>query len=171
MGRTGSWFAWQGYGVKPDLFTLAKALADGIPMGALVSNARLADVFSASSHASTFGGNPVAAAAALAVIDVITEENILENVEKVGALFREALQALVDKYDKLLEVRGKGLMIGLVVDGDAKEIVEALQGQSVLALTAGPNVVRFLPPLTLGEGDLEDAVDMISDAMDCVYGE
>ena len=171
MGRTGSWFAWQGYDVKPDLFTLAKALADGIPMGALVSNAKFADVFSVSSHASTFGGNPVAAAAALAVIDVIAEENILENVEKVGALFREALQALVDKYDKLLEVRGKGLMIGLVVDGDAKEIVEALQGQSVLALTAGPNVVRFLPPLTLGEGDLEDAVDMISDAMDCVYGE
>ena len=171
MGRTGTWFAWQGYDVKPDLFTLAKALADGIPMGALVSNEKLADVFTVSSHASTFGGNPVAAAAALAVIDVITEEKLLENVEKIGTLFREALQGLVDKYDKLLEVRGKGLMVGLVVDGDAKEIVEALQGQSILALTAGPNVVRFLPPLTLGEDDLEDAVDMISDAFDCVYGE
>jgi predicted acetylornithine/succinylornithine family transaminase len=171
MGRTGTWFAWQGYDVKPDLFTLAKALADGMPMGALVSNAKLADVFTPSSHASTFGGNPVAAAAALAVIDVIEDEKLLENVEKIGALFREALQALVDKYEKLLEVRGKGLMVGLVVDGDAKEIVEALQGQSILALTAGPNVVRFLPPLTLGEDDLEDAVDMISDALDCAYGE
>ena len=171
MGRTGAWFAWQGYDVKPDLFTLAKAVADGIPMGVLVSNEKLADVFTVSSHASTFGGNPVAAAAALAVIDVIEEEKILENVVKIGDLFREALQALVDKYDKLLEVRGKGLMVGLVVDGDAKEIVEALQGQSILALTAGPNVVRFLPPLTLGEDDLEDAVDMISDALDCVYGE
>ena len=171
MGRTGTWFAWQGYDVKPDLFTLAKALADGIPMGALVSNAKLADVFTPSSHASTFGGNPVAASAALAVIDVIEEENLLENATKIGALFREALQALVDKYDKLLEVRGKGLMVGLVVDGDAKEVVEALQGQSILALTAGSNVVRFLPPLTLGEGDLEDAVDMISDAFDCLYGE
>ena len=171
MGRTGAWFAWQGYDVKPDLFTLAKAVADGIPMGVLVSNEKLADVFTVSSHASTFGGNPVAAAAALAVIDVIEEEKILENVVKIGDLFREALQALVDKYDKLLEVRGKGLMLGLVVDGDAKEIVEALQGQSILALTAGPNVVRFLPPLTLGEDDLEDAVDMISDALDCVYGE
>ena len=90
---------------------------------------------------------------------------------KIGDLFREALQSLVDKYEKLLEVRGKGLMVGLVVDGDAKEIVEALQGQSILALTAGANVVRFLPPLTLGEDDLEDAVDMISDALDCVYGE
>ena len=171
MGRTGTWFAWQGYDVKPDLFTLAKALADGIPMGALVSNEKLADVFTKSSHASTFGGNPVAASAALAVIDVIEEQKLLENVEKIGNLFREALQALVDKYEKLLEVRGKGLLVGLVVDGDAKEIVEALQGQSVLALTAGPNVVRFLPPLTLGEDDLEDAVDMISDALDCVYGE
>ena len=171
MGRTGSWFAWQGYDVKPDLFTLAKAIADGIPMGVLVSNAKLADVFAVSSHASTFGGNPVAAAAAMAVIDVIEEEKILENVTKIGDLFREALQGLVDKYEKLLEVRGKGLMVGLVVDGDAKEIVEALQGQSILALTAGANVVRFLPPLTLGEDDLEDAVDMISDALDCVYGE
>ena len=171
MGRTGTWFAWQGYDVKPDMFTLAKALADGIPMGALISNEKLADVFTPSSHASTFGGNPVAAAAALAVIDVIEEEKLLENVEKISTLFREALQGLVDKYDKLLEVRGKGLMVGLVVDGDAKEIVEALQGQSILALTAGPNVVRFLPPLTLGEDDLEDAVDMISDAFDCVYGE
>ena len=171
MGRTGAWFAWQGYDVKPDLFTLAKAVADGIPMGVLISNEKLADVFTVSSHASTFGGNPVAAAAALAVIDVIEEDKILENVVKIGDLFREALQALVDKYDKLLEVRGKGLMVGLVVDGDAKEIVEALQGQSILALTAGPNVVRFLPPLTLGEDDLEDAVDMISDALDCVYGE
>ena len=171
MGRTGNWFAWQGYDVKPDMFTLAKAIADGIPMGALVSNGKLADVFTPSSHASTFGGNPVASAAALAVIDVIEEEGLLENVTKISTLFREALQALVDKYDKLLEVRGKGLMVGLVVDGDAKEVVEALQGQSILALTAGPNVVRFLPPLTLGEDDLEDAVDMISDALDCVYGE
>ncbi len=171
MGRTGNWFAWQGYDVKPDMFTLAKAIADGIPMGALVSNGKLADVFTPSSHASTFGGNPVASAAALAVIDVIEEEGLLENVAKISTLFREALQALVDKYDKLLEVRGKGLMVGLVVDGDAKEVVEALQGQSILALTAGPNVVRFLPPLTLGEDDLEDAVDMISDALGCVYGE
>ena len=171
MGRTGSWFAWQGYGVKPDLFTLAKSLADGIPMGALVSGAKLADVFTVSSHASTFGGNPVAAAAALAVIETIEEGKLLENAVKSGEMLREALQSFVDKYDRLLEVRGKGMMLGLVVDGEAKDVVEALQGQSILALTAGPNVVRFLPPLTLGEDDLEDAVDMISDAFDSLYGE
>ncbi len=170
MGRTGTWFAWQGFGVKPDLFTCAKALGGGLPMGALVSNAKFADVFTPSSHASTFGGNPVAAAAANAVISVIEEDGLLENVAKVGALLKEALQSFVDKYDKLLEVRGKGLMLGLVVDGDAKEVVDALAGQGLLALTAGPHVVRFLPPLCLGEDDLEDAVDMISDALDNVFG-
>ena len=171
MGRTGTWFAWQGYDVKPDLFTCAKAIAGGLPMGALVSNAKLADTFGASAHASTFGGNPVAAAAALAVIEVIEEEKLLENATKVGGLLKEALQGFVDKYDKLLEVRGKGMMLGLVVDGEAKDVVEALKAQGLLTLTAGKNVVRFLPPLTLGEDDLEDAVDMISDALDCTFGE
>ena len=170
MGRTGTWFAWQGYGVKPDLFTCAKALADGIPMGALVSNAKFADVFTLSAHASTFGGNPVAAAAANAVISVIEEEGLLENATKIGNLFREALQALVDKHDKLLEVRGKGMMIGLAVDGDAAPFLAELRQQSILALSAGKNVIRFLPPLTLGEEDLEDAVDMISEAIDNALG-
>ena len=170
MGRTGTWFAWQGYGVEPDLFTCAKALGGGLPMGALVSNAKLADVLAAPSHASTFGGNPVAAAAALATIGVIEDQNLLARATEVGDLFREALQGFVDQYDKLLEVRGKGLMLGLVVDGDAKEIVEAFQAQGLLALTAGKNVVRFLPPLVLKDSDLEEAVDMISDALDCVFG-
>ena len=171
FGRAGTWFAWQGYDVKPDMFTLAKALGGGLPMGALVSNAALADVLAALCHASTFGGNPVSASAGLAVIDVIEHEGLLENAVKVGNLLREALQGFVDKYDKLLEVRGKGLMLGLVVDGDVKPILEALQAQGLLALSAGKNVVRFLPPLTLGEDDLEDAVDMMSDALDEVFGE
>ena len=171
MGRTGDWFAWQGYGVKPDLFTLAKSLAGGLPMGALVSNAKFADVFTPSSHASTFGGNPIAAAAALATISVIEEEHLLDNAKKVGALLKEALQGFVDKYDKLLEVRGKGLMLGLVVDGDPAEIVDALKAQGVLVLTARGNVVRFLPPLVLKEGTLDEACEMIDDALDCVFGE
>ena len=170
MGRTGKWFAWQNYGVKPDLFTCAKALAGGLPMGALVSNAKLADVFTLSSHASTFGGNPVAAAAALAVIDVIESENLLENAVKVGNALKEKLQEFVDQYDKLLDVRGMGLMLGLVVDGDPKELVEAFRAQGLLTLTAGRNVVRLLPPLTLSEDDLEDVMDMVSDALDCTYG-
>lgn len=171
IGRTGTWFAWQGYDVAPDLFTCAKALGGGIPIGALISNAKTADVFTKSAHASTFGGNPVAAAAALAVIDVIESDGLMENAVRIGDLFREGLQAFVDKYDALLEVRGKGLMIGLVCEGAAKDLVEAFKELGLLALTAGEHVVRFLPPLTLGEGDLEDVIDMISDALSGVYGE
>ena len=170
MGRTGNWFAWQGTGVKPDLFTCAKALGGGLPLGALVSNAKLADVFTASAHASTFGGNPVAAAAALAVIEVVEQDGLLKKATEVGGLFREALQGFADKYDQVLAVRGKGLMLGLVIDGDVKAVVEALREQGILALTAGRNVVRFLPPLTLGESDLEDAIEMIADALENVFG-
>lgn len=171
MGRTGTWFAFQGYGVKPDMFTLAKALGGGLPMSALVMNEKTANVFTASAHASTFGGNPVAAAAALAVIEIIEEEKLLDKATEMGTLLKEALQGFVDQYDKLLEVRGKGLMLGLVVDGSAKDVVEALAAQGLLALTAGPSVVRFLPPLSLKEEDLEEAIDMISDALDCQFGE
>lgn len=171
MGRTGTWFAWQGYGIEPDMFTLAKALADGIPMGALVSNAKLADVFTPGSHASTFGGNPVAAVAALAVIATIEDENLLERATKIGGLLKEVLDAAVDKYEKVLEVRGKGMMLGTVVDADPAEVVDALKSMGILALTAKGNVVRFLPPLTLKEEDLEDAADMISDALDSLWGE
>ena len=170
MGRTGTWFAWQGYDVKPDLFTCAKALAGGLPMGALVSNAKLADVFTLSTHASTFGGNPVAAAAALAVIDVIESEQLLANAVKVGAVLKAKLEEFADQYDKLLDVRGKGLMLGLVTEDNAKDLVDAFRAQGLLVLTAGEHVVRFLPPLTLSESDLEDVFDMISDALDCTYG-
>lgn len=170
MGRTGKWFAWQNYGIQPDLFTCAKALGGGLPMGALVSNAKLADVFGACAHASTFGGNPVAAAAANAVIEVIESENLLDNCVKVGAILKEKLEEFVDQYDQLLEVRGMGLMLGLVTEGSAKDIVEALKAQGLLVLTAGEHVVRFLPPLTLSEDDLEDVFDMISDALDCAFG-
>lgn len=171
MGRTGTMFAWQGYDVKPDMFTLAKALAGGLPMGALVGNEKVADVFTASSHASTFGGNPVAAAAALAVINFTDKNNLPQKAATMGEMFMNALQAKVDEYDRLLEVRGKGMMIGLVVDGDPKEVVEALKEMGLLALTAGTNVVRFLPPLVLSENDLEESLDMISDALDNIYGE
>ncbi len=170
IGRTGAWFAWQGYGVEPDMFTCAKALAGGLPMGALVSNAKLADTFTPSSHASTFGGNPVAAAAALAVIEVVESEKLLANAVKMGAVLKEKLEAYVDQYDQLLEVRGKGLLLGLVTEGSAKDVVDAFRAQGLLVLTAGDHVVRFLPPLTLAEDDLEDVCDMISDALDCTFG-
>ena len=171
MGRTGKWWGWQNYSVKPDLFTVAKSIADGIPMGVLVSNAKFADVFTTGSHASTFGGNPLAAAAALAVIKIIEDENLLEAAAKKGELLREGLKGFVEKYPKILDVRGIGCMLGMVVDGDPMEIVEAFRDMGILALTAHGNVVRFLPTLSMSEKHLEEAVEMMGDALDGLYGE
>lgn len=171
IGRTGQWFAWQNYDIQPDLFTCAKALGGGMPISALVTNAKCADVFTLSSHASTFGGNPVSAAAALAVLEVIEEEQLLANTRAMGEKFKAALEEFVDKYDKLLEVRGKGLLLGIVTECEAKEVVESFKAQGVLTLTAGKHVVRLLPPLTITEGDLNEVLDMMSDALDCMFSE
>ncbi|MBQ9430209.1 MAG: aspartate aminotransferase family protein [Kiritimatiellae bacterium] len=170
MGRTGKWFGWQHYPVKPDAFSLAKAIADGVPMGALVASPALSDVFKPGNHASTFGGNPLACAAALAVLDVIESEKLLEQAEKMGALFVEGLNGFVEKYDQVLEVRGKGLMVGLVVEGSAKEIVDACRDMGLLCCVAGPHVVRFVPPLNIKESNLEEALEMIGDALDEYFG-
>ena len=171
MGRTGKWWGWQNYSVKPDLFTVAKSVADGIPMGVLVSNAKYADVFTASSHASTFGGNPLASAAALAVIKIIENEDLLDAADHKGRLLQAALKAFADKYEQILDVRGLGLMVGMVVDGDPKTVVEKFRDYGLLVLTAGGNVVRFLPTLSMSEKHLEEAVEMMGDALDELYGE
>ena len=170
MGRTGKWWGWQNYSVKPDLFTSAKSLADGVPMGALVSNAKFADVFGPSDHASTFGGNPLASAAALAVIKIIEDEKLLDAAVKKGEMLMASLKAFAEKYDQILEVRGLGLMVGMVMDGDPKPVVEKFRDFNVLALTAGGNVVRFLPTLSMKESNLEQAVEMMGEALDELYG-
>ena len=102
---------------------------------------------------------------------MIESEGLLENAVKVGAILKEKLEEFADSYDSLLEVRGRGMMLGLVTEGSAKELVDAFRAQGLLTLTAGEHVVRFLPPLTLSEDDLEDVFDMISDALDCTFGE
>ena len=171
MGRTGMWWGWQNFGVKPDLFTCAKSIADGVPMGALVSNAKFADVFQAGNHASTFGGNALACAASLATIKIIEDEKLLAAAKSKGEMLKAALQAFAEKYDQVLDVRGLGLMLGMVVDGVPKVVVEAFRDMGVLALTAGGNVVRFLPTLSMTEARLEEAVEMMGDALDGLWSE
>ena len=170
MGRTGKWFAWQHYGIQPDAFSLAKALASGIPIGALVGSPKVSDVFQPGRHASTFGGNPLACAAALATIDVIESEGLLARATEAGALLQEGLAQFVEKYDQILDVRGKGLMIGMIVDGPAKPIVDKCREMGLLCCTAGESVVRFLPPLTVKDDELEEALDMLDDALDMLFG-
>lgn len=171
MGRTGKWFAWEHYGVKPDLCTMAKALGGGLPLGALLASPKFSDVFKPGSHGSTFGGNPLACAAAMAVIKVIEDEGLLEHTAEYGELFMEGLKEFVEKYDTILDVRGQGLMVGMVVNGNAKDIVDNLRYGGLLACVAGPNVVRFLPPLCISEKDLNEALEMIADTLDEMFGE
>ena len=170
MGRTGKWWGWQNYSVKPDLFTSAKSLADGVPMGALIANAKFADVFTVGSHASTFGGNPLACAAALATIDVIEKEDLLAAAAKKGEMLKAALQAFAEKYDQILDVRGLGMMLGMVTEGPAKDVVQAFADGGVLTCTAGEHVVRFLPTLSIREDHLEEAVEMMGDSLDELFG-
>ena len=171
MGRTGKWFGWQNFPIKPDAFSLAKSLADGVPMGALVASPALSDLFQPGMHASTFGGNPLSSAAALAVMDVIEEEALVNRAEEAGNLFVEGLNVFVEKYKQVIEVRGKGLLVGLVVEGSAKEVVNACRDMGLLCCVAGEHVVRFLPPLNVKDNDLEEALEMIGDALDQLFGE
>lgn len=171
MGRTGKWFGWQHYDVTPDAFSLAKSLASGVPMGALVASPKLSDVFKPGNHASTFGGNPLAAAAALATFEVIESEKLLERAEEMGKLLVEGLQQFAEKYDQVLEVRGMGLLTGMVMEGAAKDVVDACRDMGLLCCSAGEHVVRFLPPLSVKDDELEEALDMISDALDQLFGD
>ena len=172
MGRTGKLWAFEHYGVAPDAFTAAKALGGGLPLGALVASPALSDVFGPGSHGSTFGGNPVACAAALAVFKTMDEEKIVEHAAEYGELFRKGLETFVEKYDGLLEVRGKGLLVGLVLkEPRAGDLLDELRAGGLLACQAGPHVVRFLPPLNMTEGDLDEGLEMIGDALDLLLGE
>ena len=170
MGRTGKWWGWQNYSVQPDLFTVAKSIADGIPMGALVSNEKFADVFTVGSHASTFGGNPVACAAALATIGVIEKYDLLGAAAKKGEMLKAALESFAEKYDQILDVRGLGLMLGMVTEGPAKDVVQAFADGGVLTCTAGEHVVRFLPTLSMKDSHLEEAVEMMGETLDELFG-
>lgn len=171
MGRTGTLFAWEQLGVKPDMFTLAKALGGGLPLGAVLARPEISALLHPGMLGTTFGGNPCACAAAQAVLDVIEEEHLLEHAKTVGALFREGLEALMEEYPQILEVRGKGLLLGMVMEGSAKDVVDACRMGGVLCCTAGEHVVRFLPALNISEKDLEDALEIIGDSLEELFGE
>ncbi|NQU41255.1 MAG: aspartate aminotransferase family protein [Lentisphaerae bacterium] len=166
MGRTGSWFGYQAYGVTPDAISVAKALGSGYPIGAVVAGPKLADVFSPGKHASTFGGNPLACAAGLATLDVIEDEDLVAKASRSGAKFQAALEELVGRYEHVSGVRGRGLMLGLVLDQDAVEVTDCLRDMGLLTLPTAGNVIRLLPPLNVKDGELEEAIEMIDEALE-----
>ena len=170
LGRTGEWFGFQAYDIEPDAFSLAKALGSGYPIGAVVSGPKLADVFQPGKHASTFGGTPLACAAALATLDVIENESLVARAKEKGDLFAEGLAALAEKYEHVTGVRGRGLMLGLVLDQDAKPLAASLAEIGLLTIATAGNIIRFLPPLTVKDDELEEALDILDDCLAEMHG-
>ena len=159
MGRTGDLFAYKRLGVTPDVMSLAKALGGGFPIGACLATAEAASGMTPGSHGSTFGGNPLAVAAANAVLDVMLKPGFFDHVQKMSLLLKQKLASVVDRYPSVIsEVRGEGLLIGVKAVVPSGDLVNALREQKLLTVGAGDNVVRFLAPLIVNESEIEQAV-------------
>lgn len=166
IGRTGKLFAYQHFCIEPDIFTLAKALGGGFPIGALCAKEHVAASFEPGDHGSTFGGNPLACAAALAVMDVMLNDNIVENSKETGEYFIKKLNALKKKYDFISEVRGKGLMIGIQFNADvAKTIKDKCFEKAYLVGSVGNNILRILPPLIVTKDDIDGMVNVLDEIL------
>jgi acetylornithine/N-succinyldiaminopimelate aminotransferase len=162
MGRTGTLWAYEQTGVIPDVITVAKALGGGMPVGAIVTNERLADVLQPGDHASTFAGGPVTAAAALAALELTDDEALLERVRELGGRLAAGLEAL----DHVLTVRGRGLMLACELDVPAPALARrALLDQRIVVNATGPSTLRLLPPLTIGEAEIDDALGRLRAAL------
>ena len=159
MGRTGTLFAYQWEGVEPDVMALAKALGNGMPIGACLATEKAAVGMTAGTHGSTFGGNPLAVAAANAVLDVMLADGFFDQVQRISGLLKQRLMGLADEHSGIIEeIRGQGLLIGIKCKTPNLELVDALREEGVLTVGAGDNVVRFIPPLTIGEAEVDEAL-------------
>jgi acetylornithine/N-succinyldiaminopimelate aminotransferase len=165
MGRTGELFAYQRLGVTPDVMSLAKALGGGFPIGACLMTADAAAGMNPGSHGSTFGGNPLAVAAANAVLDVMLKPGFFDQVKRSSLLLKQKLASIVDRYpDVVSEVRGEGLLIGVKAVVPAADLAAALRDQKLLTVGAGDNVVRLLPPLIVSEAEIDIAIESLGRA-------
>lgn len=164
MGRTGKLLAYEWTKAKPDIVTLGKGIGGGFPVGACLATAEAAKGMTAGTHGSTYGGNPLAMAAGNAVLDVILAPGFLENVQKTGRLLMERLEEVRKRNDSVIElIRGKGLFVGIKCKVPNADVVNGLRAHGVLAVPAGDNVVRFLPPLTIGEAEIDEAIAALED--------
>lgn len=162
IGRTGTWFGFQHSGVVPDVMALAKGLGAGVPIGACLARGEAAEVFKPGSHGSTFGGNPLACATALATLDVIEEENLLENVRVRGEAIREGLRQALTSVQGVVEIRGDGMMIGIELDRPCGELVGVAREAGVLINVTADKVIRLVPPLIYGEAEVNVLVAAVS---------
>lgn len=171
IGRTGSWFAWQQTPITPDVVTLAKALANGLPIGACVARGEATTALQPGEHASTFGGNPVSCAAALAVLDTIESEGLVSAANASGAALVEALSGLVEDAPYAAGVRGRGLLVALELDTPvASDVETACRERFLICNAVGPDLIRLAPPLNVTDDEIELAVSVLRAALESVAG-
>ncbi|MDP9039647.1 MAG: aspartate aminotransferase family protein [Acidobacteriota bacterium] len=167
MGRTGEWFAYQHYGIQPDVVTLAKPIANGLPMGAMLCTDEAARAVTPGMHGTTFGGNPLACAVAIAVIDTIKQTNLLAHVREVGGYFRRRLAELQLRYPAIRDVRGAGLMIGVELDSAemAAQVAREMMAQRIILNRTSETVLRFLPPYILEPGHVDTTIHALDEIL------
>ena len=166
MGRTGTMYAWQRYGVKPDIMTSAKALGCGVPVGAFMMTEKVGqNSLTSGDHGTTYGGNPLAAAAINVVLDLFEENHIIENVHQVGAYLTEKLDELVQEYDFITERRGIGLMQGLVFEKPVGEIITKALDKGLILINAGTNIIRFVPPLVITRENVDEMMEILESCL------
>lgn len=161
MGRLGSLFAFEKYGLNVDLLTMAKALGAGLPLGACLMRQKIADQLKPGDHGTTFGGNPIACAAGLAALEVIREKDFLNTVQERSEQLQKGLQKLLQKYDFLGEIRGDGLLLGVTSDRAVADLIASAREEKLLILRAGANVLRLLPPLNVSEQEVQEALEKL----------
>lgn len=161
IARTGKLFAYENYGIEPDIMTLAKALASGFPIGAVIAKGHVSEAFNPGDHGTTFGGNPLACAAALGTMNYILKEKLWEKVEESSKYFRQQLQSLVDKYPWVKKLKGKGLMVGLELEIEGTPIVDKAFNEGIIINCTAGKVLRFLPPLIIEKEDLQKTVEVL----------
>ena len=162
MGRCGEYYAWQRYGIKPDIMTSAKALGCGVPVGAFMMTEKVAaHSLTSGDHGTTYGGNPLAGAAINAVLDLFEENHIIEHVNQIGDYLAKRLDELVDKYDFITERRGVKLMQGLVFDRPVGDIIGKALEKGLILINAGPNIIRFVPPLVIEEEHVDKMIEIL----------
>jgi acetylornithine/N-succinyldiaminopimelate aminotransferase len=171
LGRTGKWFAYQHYGILPDVTTIAKPIANGIPMGAMLCTNNAALAFTPGMHGTTFGGGPLACAVAIAVIDTIKRENLLEHIRDIGDFFHEELSRLAAHHDCIVDVRGIGLMLGLELNSAdlAKRVAAQLMERYIIVNRTSETVLRFLPPFILERKHVESTIKAIDEVVSATY--
>lgn len=165
MGRCGSMFAWQGYGVKPDIITMAKAIGNGVPVGAFAMTEKVAEKSLApGDHGTTYGGNPLVCTAVKTVLDIFEEEQIIAHVKKVSAYLEKKLDILVEKYEAVEARRGKGLMQGLVLKKPVGEVIKKAMEAGLIVISASGNVLRLVPPLVITEAHVDEMILKLEEA-------